>query len=182
MTIDVLIACAQQDLDLEAELETHLAILRRTGKISIWHPFSLRVDGAGKEEFGTKLATTRLAVILSSSSFWGSDEQYQQLEQVLEHRAAGKLRIVPILARPFNFDESHLNKLLSLPRDNKPVDRTGTNRAARDEAWTGIAKEISQIVADIVQNGVSRASPGAGNQDEALRTARIIARQSHYAN
>ncbi len=72
-----------------------------------------------------------------------SDDLYEnELEPALELQKQGKARVVPILLRPIDLKGTALDKLVVLPRNNKPI----IEWSNRDAAFAEVAKEIRGVV------------------------------------
>jgi len=141
--VSIFISYSHNDERFLRQLETHLALLRREGIVESWHD---RRIGAGEEWRGvieSQLDTSRLVLFLVSADFLASDFCYaEEMERVLHDHETGRIRAIPILVRPVDWETSPLGRFQALPKDAKPI----TRWRDRDEAWRSIAKGIRAAV------------------------------------
>jgi len=67
-----------------------------------------------------------------------------EMKRALERHDQGKARVIPIILRPVNWQETAFSKLQVLPQDAIPV----TRWSSRDEAFSNIAMSIEKNVKD----------------------------------
>lgn len=127
-------------------LETHLAILKRSGLILDWHDRKIIPGQTWASEIDTYLNEADIIILLISSDFIASDYCYgKEMEQALERQRLGKACLLPIILRPVDWMGAPFAKLQALPQDGKPV----TTWENYDEAWLDIAKGVRAIIENI---------------------------------
>lgn len=141
--VDTFICYAPGDADLVKRLETHLTMIRREKLIAPWSSGQV---GAG-EEFGAeareRLARARLILLLVSIDFLASDEHDEQVAFAMEQHRRRAARVVPILLRRCDWENTgRFKELQVLPRNKVPVKQWKDE----DEAFTQIAKELRDVV------------------------------------
>lgn len=139
---------APADEELRAELEKHLALLRRQKIISEWH---LRCAMPGKslvEEVDEHLRNADIVLLLVSADFLASDYCYD----TEMYHAVRSSSVVPIIIRPCDWDRAPFRRLITLPRNDKPV----TLWSNRDEAWTDVVREIRRRCEQLLSNKQKR--------------------------
>jgi hypothetical protein len=140
--IQLFYSYSHKDEGLRNELETHLSALKRQGVISEWHD---RKIGAGSDwagEINDYLNTADLILLLISADFLASDYCYDiEMKRAMERHNAGEARVIPIILRSVDWQNTPLGKLQALPKDARPV----TRWADHDEAFEDIAKSIRLI-------------------------------------
>jgi hypothetical protein len=130
---------SHKDNDLRAQLEAHLALLRRRGKIQEWHDSKI----GGGEEFENiidqNLEASRIILLLVSHNFFASDYCYdKEMTPALKKHKAGEARVIPIILRPVDWIEAPFAYLKVLPTGAKPV----TEWRDRNGAWADVSRGI----------------------------------------
>ena len=139
-------APSAKDEVLREGLEKHLVGLQRAGLIKSW---SRREISAGKEqqqEIDKHLETASVILLLISPDFLASDYYYSaEILRAMERHQAGDARVIPILLRPVYMEDEPFTRLVSLPKNGKPVSMWRN----RDAAFADIAKEISRSIKEL---------------------------------
>jgi TIR domain len=131
------------DEKLRAELEKHLAVLKRGGGIKTWHDAKIvpgtEIDTAVAEA----LLTADLILLLISADFLNSDYCYcREMGIAMDRHRRGKAIVIPIILRPVDWHDTPFARLLALPKDAKAV----TVWSRRDVAYVDIVKGIKRAV------------------------------------
>jgi Leucine-rich repeat (LRR) protein len=135
---------ARKDKRLRDELEKHLEPLRRSGQISAWYDREIQPGMDWKQEIDKHLNTSEVILLLISSDFMKSDYCYgREMQQALERHRVGEARVIPVLLRPVDWNETPIQELQALPSDAKPI----TTWRNRDKAFQDVAEGIRQVVA-----------------------------------
>jgi len=89
--------------------------------------------------------------LLISSDFIVSQQLNDvDVKRAMERNDAKEATVIPVLLRPTDdLEEAPFGKLLSIPRNGKPV----TKWSDRDEAFAEIAKEIRNVVEALKKQG-----------------------------
>ena len=144
--VEVFYSYSHKDEKLKEYLEKHLAALKHQGMITGWHD---RMVGAGEEWQGKiddHLNSANIILLLVSADFMASSYCYGvEVMQAVKRHEAGAARVIPIILKPCDWEETPFAKLEALPKDGKPVTRW-TNR---DEAFKNIVSGIKAAVARI---------------------------------
>ena len=134
---------SHKDEALRAELETHLAILKRQGLIEPWHDRRIEPGTNWAGAIDSNLDEADILLLLVSADFIASPYCYEkEMQRALERHHASQLRVIPIILRPTDFKGAPFEKLQALPKDARPV----TVWKDRDEAWTDVARGIRRVV------------------------------------
>lgn len=127
------------DSELRDQLEKHLAMLKRQGRIESWHDRKIVAGDALDDRISEHLERADVILMLVSSDFLASDYCYSvEMTRALERNSNRDARVIPIILRPCDWKSSPLSKLLATPTDGKPV----TRWADRDEAWLNVVEAI----------------------------------------
>ena len=140
--VEVFISYSEEDERFKKQLETHLVMLRREGMIRPWHSQQIEAGQEWEQETASHIDSAQIILLLVSSSFLASDQLYEnELMRAMERQAAGAARVVPIILRYVDLEQTPFKKLLALPRNGKPIDSWRNT----DEIWTSITREIRQL-------------------------------------
>lgn len=137
---------SHKDEQLRDQLDVHLAALKRQNLIDAWHD---RRITAGKEldsSIDTHLESAEIILCLMSPDFIASNYCYsREMERALERHRAGEARVIPVILRYCEWDQTPLSKLRGTPRDNKPV----VAWSDRDEAFNDVTKDIRRALEEL---------------------------------
>src|SRR6266699_792219 len=118
MPVKIFFCYARKDKKLRDELEKHLEPLKHSGQITVWHDREIQPGMEWKREIDRHLITSDIVLLLISPNFMNSDYCYNlEMKKALERRKAGKVRVIPIILRPVNWEETPLVELQILPTD-----------------------------------------------------------------
>ena len=140
--IQIYISYAKKDEELEEELLTHLALLKRQQIISTWHSRQIGLGLEKDKEFDSHIDTAQIILLLVSPRFMASNYCYEQeMTRAMQRQANGQARVIPILLRHTDWKNAPFSNLQGLPRNSKPV----VSWTDRDQAWSMIAGEIRRL-------------------------------------
>ena len=116
------ISYSHKDTVAAERLHTHLASLRREGRIDAWFDRRIMPGDPIDIEIAGELETCGLFLMLVSPDFLASDYCVdRELRRALERNHAGEARVVPIIVEPSDWRSSPLGQLKALPRDGKAI-------------------------------------------------------------
>lgn len=146
--LDVFISYSPDDEKLEKELEKHLVMLKRNGIIRPWHSQQMEAGTEWAKEISDLIDRSQIILLLISASFLLSDHLYEvEMRRAMQRHESGNARVIPILLRSVNIKDTPFDKLLVLPRDKRPLDKSGN----LDEALMKIVQDI-QTVCEVLRN------------------------------
>lgn len=126
-------------------LHTHLATLRREGKITAWYDREILAGNDVDQEIISNLKDSTIFLALVSPDFLASSYCYEQeMTKALERHAEGSLRVVPIILEPCDWKSTPLARLKALPKDGKAIS-IWTNE---NVAYLDVVTELRRISAD----------------------------------
>ena len=144
--LSIFCSYSHRDAKLRHKLDEHLANLKRSGMVSTWHDQEIIAGKEWAREIDERLNAADIILLLVSASFMASDYcNSVEVKRALERHDAGEARVIPIILRPADWQNSPLGKLQALPKDAKPA----TLWADRDEAFLNIAQGISKVITEI---------------------------------
>jgi len=144
--IEIYYSFAKEDERLARKLQKHLTLLKREGYIVEWYPGEVVLGQEPGELNKRHLNTARIILLLASPDFIfekgaGAQDNYE-VDLAMERSKAGAI-VIPIkLRRINNWDLAPFGKLVSLPRNGKPV----VEWTHIDAAFAEIAGEIRRVV------------------------------------
>lgn len=131
------------DSDLRDQLEKHLAMLKRQGRIDAWHDRKIVVGDSLDDRISEHLKAAGIILLLVSSDFLSSEYCYGiEMNTALRRHHAGEARVIPIILRPCDWKSAPFAGLLATPTDARPV----TKWADRDEAWLDVVEAIKKAL------------------------------------
>ena len=144
--LNVFISYSHKDEDLLKDLEEHLALLMREGKIRSWHDREITAGEDWQGQLDDHLNAADLILLLVSSSFIASDYCWDvEMTRALERHARGETRVVPILVRPCERKTAPFADIQCLPKNMRPV----TTWSNPDSAWLDIAQGLRVTIEEL---------------------------------
>jgi hypothetical protein len=165
--LNIFLCYAHADKVLLDELKAHLKPLGRYGLVTLWHDGDITPGTDWAKEIKLRLNKADIVLLLISADFIRSDYCYSvEMQQAIERYQAGKIRVIPIITRPVDWQDTPiggitLGSLQALPKGAKPVTRWKN----RDEAWVNVARGITSAAnewlgrSSIGQSARPRVSP-----------------------
>ena len=142
-THKLFLSYSHQDEDLKNKLNTHLAPLRRNGKIAVWQDRQILAGTEWDAAIKQELAEADIILLLVSPDFIASDYIWKyEIAGAMERHERREATVIPIIVRPCDWHDMPFAKVQALPRNAKPV----TQYANQDEAWLDIAQGIRRLV------------------------------------
>lgn len=143
----IFISYAHADEDLKKELDKHLKVLKRSGKIETWNDRELIAGQQWDDVILAELNKSNIILLLISVDFNASDFIWdKELAAAMQRHEAGTAHVVPVILRKCDWTKLPYAKLQALPRNAKPV----TKFADRDEAFTEIVTGIEKLVDQLI--------------------------------
>lgn len=150
---------AHQDLALRDELDKHLALLKRSGKIVGWYDHEIAAGGLWEKDINEHLNAADIILLLVSPDFMASDYCYGiEMVKALERHIAEQTQVIPVLLRPVYWKNAPFSSLQRLPSGAKPVTRWKN----RDDAF----EDITQRIADMIEELIAKRAVVAPRQEQ----------------
>jgi hypothetical protein len=129
----------EPDLD---RLKKHLAMLRREEVMAAWFDQMITAGGDIDATISKHLDECDIFIPLVSADFLASRYCYErEMTRALELHEKAKLRIVPVIVGPCDWQASPLGKLKAVPKDGKPVSEwTNPNTA-----WLDVVQQLRRV-------------------------------------
>ncbi|TAJ82090.1 toll/interleukin-1 receptor domain-containing protein [Reyranella sp.] len=134
MPVTVFISYSHADAAVLERLHKHLAMLRRDSIIKAWTDHEILPGDRFDAVIKSSLENSALFLALVSPDYLASNYCYEkEFQHALTLMKAGRLRIVPIIVEPCDWQNSPFGQFMALPKDGKPVsDWTNANTAYLD--------------------------------------------------
>ena len=137
------ISYSHADEAMKDELLAHFVMLKRSGLIDIWHDRKLLPGTEVEHEIDERLEKADVVLLLVSTAFLNSMWCYErEMQRALERQARGEARVLPVILKPSEWQESQLGKLVAVPRDGKPI----SLHPDRDAAYLEVTTEIRRAI------------------------------------
>lgn len=144
--IKVFLSYAHADEEYKKELDKHLAVQRKSGKIETWNDRKLVAGTHIHEEIDEKLVEADLIILLLSSDFFASDYCYgKEMTKALELNEQGQNIVIPVIVRTCDWLESPLKDIVALPEDGQPISKWED----ADDAYMNVVKGIKKAIAEL---------------------------------
>lgn len=174
----VFISYSHKDEEFRAELDGHMALLRREQLVDIWSDHCIRPGEALDPAISAELEAADLVLMLVSKDFIQSNYCFDvEMTRALARHAAGEAEVVPIILRPCDWESSPLGKLKALPKDAKPV----TKWPSFDDAFLDVVKQLRAMLTALHKG---RAPAKSASDQPASRTpsVAVAARAARSSN
>lgn len=150
--LELMILYHQGDEALRQELETYLAPLKNNGIISIWHDAKILPGESVTDLMIQNLNSSRIIVPLLTANFFADQRIYEEFLPIAMNRyKSGEVKLAPIVMTPCDVESSPLFDLPTVYP--KPKGRAVSQKPDRQEALTGIARELKGMIERISNNG-----------------------------
>ncbi len=147
---------SHRDEKLRARLETHLEGLQRQGRLIGWHDRKITAGAEWERQIDQQLEAADVILLLISADFIASRYCYdREMTCALERHEAGEARVVPIILRPSDWQDTPFGRLQALPPNAKPV----TSWRDREQAFAAIVSGLRDLT-DELRRQVRRPSEG----------------------
>jgi hypothetical protein len=179
--IDLFISYSHEDEPLRKQLDVHLAMLKRSGLVSVWHDRRILAGAPIDNEICTYLEAADVILALLSPHFLASDYCYDiEAKRALHKHREGSAVVIPVILEPCDWLHSPFKALRATPRDGKPVVKyTNIN-----EAFLEVAQDI-RLAAEGLGKGApatpkhtSQSSPTVSVRSDAPRSSNLRVKRS----
>ena len=141
--IDLFISYSHKDESLKDDLYIHLANLIRQKKIKPWQDRAIEAGMEWDAEIKAKLESAGVILLLITPRFIASEYCFdKEMQRAMERHAEGTARVIPIIMKSCDWQDTPFSKLQVLPKDAKPV----TAWSDQDEALLDVVKGIRRAV------------------------------------
>jgi TIR domain len=122
---------------------TALAGLRHQGQISLWDDHEVAAGVEWESQILEQLSAAGLIVFLVSPDLLNSEYIYgKEMDHALALHRNRRARVIPVIVRPADWEQSPLGNLQALPRYGRAV----SSWPNEDEAWLDVTRGIRRII------------------------------------
>ncbi len=140
---------ASEDEAFLQDLKKHLMPLQREGSLIVQADIDISPGKEWEREIDHYLKVADIILLLISADFMNSDRCFDEMmQQAIARHQQGTVRVVPIIIRPTDWQETPFGVLQSLPRGARPVSMW----LNKDEAFVNVVGEIRAIVREFTTN------------------------------
>lgn len=134
---------SHKDASLRAELDTHLALLKRQGLLATWFDGQIIPGTEWHSEIMKQLEEAHVILLLVSADFLASDFCWGvEVERAMQRHKNGSATIIPVILRPCDWQSAPFGKLQALPENGKAVVQWSTP----DEAWLSVVQGLRRTL------------------------------------
>ncbi len=147
-TLKIFCCYALEDKSLMEGFHKHLRVLELQ-HVSIEYAHDTLPGMEWELERDSRLHAAHIILLLVSADFVGSPEHYEQeVLPAMERYNKGEARVIPIILRPFPWQETPLGKLLPLPDGGKPA-TDKVSWKTLDHAFLNAVRGIQRAINDV---------------------------------
>lgn len=155
MAIQVFFSYAHEDEAYRDRLEKHLAMLRRSGLVELWHDRRLVAGQAFGPAIDAAIDKADIVLLLVSANFLASEYCFSvEFSRALERHRRGDAALIPVILSPCDWKTAPFGDLLAAPRDGRPL----TEWPNVDAGFADVAAAVRLVV----QAQAVRRASGAG--------------------
>lgn len=139
----IFLSYSHKDETFKDELDVHLATLKRTGLVEVWHDRRIEAGTDWDATIHEELEKADIILLLVSANFIASKYIWEvEIEQAMRRHREGSARVIPVFVRNCDTEGLPFSGIQGLPRDAKPV----ATFPDRDEAYLQIAQGIRAVL------------------------------------
>jgi hypothetical protein len=139
-SVELFFSYSHKDEALRDALATHLSNLEWQGIVSSWHDRKIVAGTEWDDEIKSRLDAADIILLLISPDFIASQYCRQvEIPQAMARHEAGEGFVIPVILRPFYWNDAPFAKLQAYPKDAKAV----TLWSNQDEAFVSVTQGIS---------------------------------------
>ncbi len=143
--INLFISYSHDDKIFKENLLKHLSGLKQNGLIQHWHDKEIIPGTEWSKEIINKLLTADVILFIVTANLMHSNFINRvEITKAFEQHKLKKLIIVPVIAKPCDFESLAISKFLALPEDGKAI----TTWDNEDSAYLNIVKGLKKIITD----------------------------------
>lgn len=147
--VNIFISYTHNDEIYKDRLITHLASLKKSGLVNVWHDRKLLPGGIVRREIGEQLEDSDIMIALISPDYIDSDYCYDdELLEAIQRHKEKTIRLVYVMIKPVECELLGIKEYVLLPKDGKPVSKWKN----KDDAYVDIVRGLKALT-QVGQNG-----------------------------
>lgn len=143
---------SEKDKNLVDEFTKQMSILEHIGKITLWNKDRNITGGLNiNDQTFTHIDNADIIFFFVSADFLNeymnsNDADIQAyIQRVMERQKSQKVRVIPVILRSCDWQDTSFASLQPFPRDGKSI---GKDRVHQDEVWASVVEEVKNIFAE----------------------------------
>src|SRR5215212_7299375 len=142
---------AHEDEAYVGALRTSLRPLERQGLIEWWHDREIIPGQEWRDAIDENLQAADIILFLITPDFMASDFAYEEeIPQAIARHERREASVIPVIARPADWEWTSFGKLQALPKDAKPI----TRWPDPDDAWLDVERGIRRAIEKLNEGAV----------------------------
>lgn len=140
----IFISYSHKDDALRAELDKHLALLRREGCIELWSDQRILPGSEFDKDISDALESAQIILLLVSADFLASDYCFGiEMLRAMERHDAGEAVVIPVILRACDWHHSPFKHLNALPSGGRAIAKW----ASPDDAFLDVVQGLRKLLA-----------------------------------
>ncbi|OPF62756.1 toll/interleukin-1 receptor domain-containing protein [Hydrogenophaga sp. H7] len=137
------ISYSHKDESFRAELDKHLALLKRQQLIDVWSDHCIRPGEAFDPAIAGALQAADIVLLLVSADFMHSDYCFGvEMQQAMKRQEDGEATVIPIIVRPCDWMSAPFGRLKALPTDGKAIAKW----TSLDDAFVDVVQHLRKML------------------------------------
>lgn len=144
----VFVSYSHKDENYRNELDAHLTMLKRSGRIEVWHDREIRAGDDWDNKIKRQLELADIALLLISADFLNSNYIWEQELGLLRKRLDQQdgVIVIPVFTRPCDTTDLDLKRFQGGHRDLQGMLPWISTSANKDQMYAEIAGEIRKTI------------------------------------
>lgn len=145
--IKVFLSYSHEDEEYKNELDKHLSVQKRSGRIETWNDRELVAGENIHQDIDDRLVEADIIILLLSADFFASDYCYStEMGKALQLHEEKKNVIIPVIVRPCDWLDSPLKDIVALPTDGKAI----SSWENKDDAYVSVVNGIKTVIKSFI--------------------------------
>ncbi|MGA2902677.1 MAG: TIR domain-containing protein [Candidatus Korobacteraceae bacterium] len=145
-SIEAFVSYSHLDERLRKELDKHLSTLKRNEIMTVWHDGKIGPGREFPQEIAQHLESSPLILLLVTENFLASDYCYcKEMKVAVERHNNRQARVIPIILKPADWQDTPFGKLVALPRDGKAPALWPVRALAFLDIVQGVRRAVNEL-------------------------------------
>jgi len=167
--MNAVISYSHNDNKYLEDLHKHLAVLKREGSLNAWSDHDILAGDDFELKIKSNLQNSQLFLALVSPDYLASSNCYEkEFEMALQMNEQNRIRIIPIIVEPCDWQSTPFGKFLALPKDGEPI----SNWTNKNNAYLNIVNELRRIL-QVIDNPHTFDKNGTNTKSVSGRRVRL---------
>ena len=169
--LKVFITYSHKNSEAKDELITHLAVLKRENRVTIWHDNEILPGDKWREAISNNLTDSDILLYLVSADSLASQNCNKELSEALElaKQKEVTIRTVPIILESCDWQNHQLSEFQALPDEGKPINEW----QPESQGWQSVVDGIRKVVD-------SQAKTASTREDQQELLADLVLQQGNF--